>query len=102
LPKERVEFLKLLKQNPNYFGTLPNSNLPVVEGKKLDTTYEELKCIGLYPEANFLEAVLQVKLPFGFLGDLCTGAAKSTSAFILTGTATATSSTSTRMQASHP
>jgi hypothetical protein len=76
VPRERVEFLELVEKNPNYFGTLAGSTLPVVEGKKYDTTFEELKCIGLYPEANFLEAVLQVKLPYGFLGDLCTGGSR--------------------------
>jgi hypothetical protein len=71
LERERIEFLELLKQNPNYFGTLPISELQPVNPIKCDTRYEELKCIGLYPEENFLEAILEVKLPFGFLGDLC-------------------------------
>lgn len=69
--RERAEFLELLKQNPNYFGTLPISDLQPVNPIKGDTRYEELKCIGLYPEANFLEAILEVKLPYGFGGDLC-------------------------------
>jgi hypothetical protein len=69
--KERTEFLELLKHNPNYFGTLPISELKVVNPIKYDTRFEELKCIGLYPERNFLEAILQVKLPYGFLGNLC-------------------------------
>ena len=69
--KERLRFLELVKQNPNYFGTLPISDLQPVNPIKSDTRYEELKCIGLYPERNFLEAILQVKLPYGFLGDLC-------------------------------
>ncbi len=71
IEKERTQFLELLKQNPNYFGTLPISNLEPVNPIKCDTRYEELKCIGLYPEDNFLEAILEVKLPYGFLGDLC-------------------------------
>jgi hypothetical protein len=70
--KERTHFLKLIKENPNYFDTLPISEIQPVNPIKCDTSYEELKCIGLYPEANFLEAVLLVKLPYGFLGDLCT------------------------------
>jgi hypothetical protein len=69
--KERLEFLELLKANPNYFGTLPISDLQPVNPIKYDTRYEELKCIGLYPEQDFLEAILEVKLPYGFLGDLC-------------------------------
>lgn len=71
LEKERGQFLELLKQNPNYFGTLPISELKPVTLMQSDTRYEELKCIGLYPERNFLEAVLEIKLPYGFLGDLC-------------------------------
>ncbi|MEX2262501.1 MAG: hypothetical protein WD696_11155 [Bryobacteraceae bacterium] len=69
--RERAQFLELLKANPNYFGTLPISDLQPVNPIKGDTRYEELKCIGLYPERNFLEAILEVKLPYGFLGDLC-------------------------------
>jgi len=73
LEKERVEFRELLDQNPNYFGTLPNSQLKPVKPIQYDTRYEELECIGLYPERDFLEAILQVKLPSGFSGDLCSG-----------------------------
>ncbi len=69
--KERTQFLELLEQNPNYFGNLPISELKPVNPIKSDTRYEELCCIGLYPERDFLEAIIQVKLPFGFLGDLC-------------------------------
>ncbi|MGH9664101.1 MAG: hypothetical protein ACRD9L_06740, partial [Bryobacteraceae bacterium] len=69
--KERLAFLELLDKNPNYFGTLENSDLKAVNPVKYDTSYEELECIGLYPERNFLEAVLQVKRPYGFLGGLC-------------------------------
>jgi hypothetical protein len=69
--KERVQFLELLKQNPNYFGTLPISDLKPIYPMKCDTRYEELKCIGIYPEEDFLEAILHIKLPFGFLGNLC-------------------------------
>jgi hypothetical protein len=70
--RERVEFLALVNKNPNFFGTLAGSTLKPVKLMKFNTRYEELKCIGLYPEENFLEAILEVKLPYGFLGDLCT------------------------------
>ncbi|HNS52042.1 MAG TPA: hypothetical protein PKO09_12775 [Anaerolineae bacterium] len=69
--KERLHFLEILKENPNSFGTLPKSDLQVALPKQYDTTYEELRCVGLYPERDYLEAVLKVKLPFGFLTDLC-------------------------------
>jgi hypothetical protein len=75
-PEERTRFLELVEKNPNYFGTVPDAGLAPGQEKQFDTTFEELKCIGLLPEANFLEALLQVKLPFGFLGDLCTGGSK--------------------------
>lgn len=68
---ERAQFLELLKKNPNHFGTLPISDIDPIYPLKCNTRYEELNCIGLYPEDNFLEAILQVKLPYGFLGDLC-------------------------------
>ena len=71
LERKRVEFAEVLEKNPNYFGTLPTSTLQPVEPTEFDTTFEELRCIGLYPERDFLEAILEVKLPFGFLGDLC-------------------------------
>ncbi len=36
-----------------------------------DTKYEELGCIGLDPAMEALVGVLQVKLPYGYCGDLC-------------------------------
>ncbi len=101
LEKERVEFKKLIDKNPNYFGSISKSaeknlimkavkQLPTKTTKTLlsmltidpnllvpvspynqKTTYEELKCVGLYPESDLLEAVIEVKLPYGFNGDLC-------------------------------
>ncbi len=67
----RAEFHALLAENPNFFGSAPGAPLAANTEKKFDTTYEELKCIGLDPLHNNLEAVFQVKLPFGFNGDLC-------------------------------
>jgi hypothetical protein len=73
---ERAKFTELLKANPNYFGTVEGSALQVVKPQESDTSYEELRCIGLYPEQNFLEAVIDVKRPYGFNGDLCSGGSK--------------------------
>ncbi len=67
----RTEFLKLLAENPNFFGTAPASSLPPSAPKEFDTSFEELKCLGLYPEENLLEAIFEVKLPIGFDGPLC-------------------------------
>ncbi len=36
-----------------------------------DTSYEELRCVGLYPEGDLLEAVLTVKKSSGYSGSLC-------------------------------
>jgi len=36
-----------------------------------DTSYEELRCVGLYPETDLLEAVLTVKASTGYSGPLC-------------------------------
>jgi hypothetical protein len=36
-----------------------------------DTSYEELRCVGLYPEAGLIEGVITVKKPTGFSGPLC-------------------------------
>jgi hypothetical protein len=36
-----------------------------------DTSYEELRCVGLYPESDLLEAVLTVKASMGYSGRLC-------------------------------
>ena len=100
--EERFEFNSLIMQNPNYFGSISESqdkdeilnaiyNLPQqtvesllpkitidpdwlvpVKPMQYNTTYEELKCVGLHPEDDLLEAVIEVKLPYGFNGDLCT------------------------------
>jgi len=37
-----------------------------------DTTYEQLMCIGFDPSLNLLSATIEVKLPDGFNGGLCT------------------------------
>ncbi len=71
IEKERLEFRKLLSENVNYFGTHPETKLDVVKPMKGNTNYEELRCIGLYPEQDLLEAVFDVKLPHGFGGPLC-------------------------------
>src|SRR5260221_13464241 len=72
LRKERLEIHKLLANNPNYFGTLSESDLPVEQPIKFNTIYEELTCVGLWPERNLLEATIAVKQPLGFLGGMCT------------------------------
>jgi hypothetical protein len=70
-PKERTQFRQLLLANPNYFGTLAESDLPVVSAMEGNTTYEEITCVGYQPQFKRLEAVVHVKLPFGYGGGLC-------------------------------
>lgn len=69
--KERLEFTKLLAQNPNYFGNLPASDLPVVKEMAGNTTFEELTCVGFDPDRDTLEATVAVNLANGYGGDLC-------------------------------
>lgn len=71
--KERAELKALLAGNPNYFGTAPGSRLKAVTKVKANTKYEEIRCIGFYPELDLLEAIIDVKLPYGYNGTLCNG-----------------------------
>jgi len=68
----RTNFKDLIATNPNYFGNLPNSDKPIVSPLSYDTQYEQLIAIGFNPVLNVLEATIEVKLSYGFLGDLCT------------------------------
>ncbi len=62
-------------------SALVELGLPVAEiddliGKLLlptdgDTSFEELRCVGLYPENDLIEAVLTVKKSSGYSGQLC-------------------------------
>lgn len=71
LHKQRLAFTKLIGENPNYFGNLVDSKLPIVKKVIGNTTYEELTCVSFSPERDMLEATIEVKLPYGFSGDLC-------------------------------
>ena len=52
---------------PAELGELVGKFFPV-DG---DTSYEELRCVGLYPESDLLEGVLTVKASSGYSGPLC-------------------------------
>ncbi|MCW4045311.1 MAG: hypothetical protein NWE94_07340 [Candidatus Bathyarchaeota archaeon] len=71
IEKERIDFKKLILKNPNYFNTFPELKIKPVTPMKSNTKYEELTCIGFYPETDLLEAIIQIKLPYGYNGDLC-------------------------------
>ncbi len=68
---ERLNFRSLLLTNPNYFGNVKQSPFKAVVSMSGNTTYEELACIGFRPQQNLLNAVVYIKLPYGFLGGIC-------------------------------
>ena len=76
LELSRVRFRTLLAGNPNYFGTLKDSQLgelfKAVEEKQSDIRYEEIGCVSYSPELDRLEATIVVKQPFGYSGGPCT------------------------------
>lgn len=69
--KERAEFKKLIIENPNYFSGLLKSPFKAVKKIVGNTKYEELTCIGFNPDLNMLDATVQIKLSYGYGGDLC-------------------------------
>lgn len=71
IEKERLEFKQLLLKNPNYFGTAQSSAFKPVKKIAGNTKYEELTCIGFNPTQDLLEATVQIKLPYGYGGKLC-------------------------------
>jgi hypothetical protein len=72
IENERANFRTLLLKNPNHFGTLPNLGFKAVKAMSQNRDYEELTCIGLHPEGNRLQAVVNIKRPFGYDGGTCT------------------------------
>lgn len=71
LELERRQFKTLLLKNPNYFGSFPDFKIEPVKPMKLNSKYEEIRCVGFYPEEDLLEAIIDVKLPYGYKGSLC-------------------------------
>src|SRR5215470_9410096 len=69
--KERLQFKRLLGQNPNYFGNFPESPFPPVKKIVGNTSYEEITCVGYNLDKLQLEATVQIKRPTGYGGDLC-------------------------------
>ena len=72
IEKERASFKSLILGNPNYFGTWPAVGGKVVKLMSQKTTYEELTCLGLHPQGERLEAVVNIKRASGFGGGTCT------------------------------
>jgi len=71
IENEREQFTKLLAVNPNHFGNLATSKLSAVLQMSGNVKYEEITCVGYNPDLDRLEAVVQIKLSFGYKGDLC-------------------------------
>lgn len=69
--KDRIQFKSLLLENPNYFGTAPDTKFKAVKKVSYNTFFEEMTCVGLYPEQDLLEAVIKIKRSYGYGGDLC-------------------------------
>jgi len=62
VPRERTHFNLLLLTNPDFLAKSAISN----------TTYEQLECVGLNPDLDLLDAVVQIKQNNGYGGDVCT------------------------------
>jgi hypothetical protein len=68
---ERADFKTLVLKNPNYFGNMPDLGFPPVKVMNQKTTYEELTCVGLHPEGNKLQGVVNIKRHSGYGGGTC-------------------------------
>ena len=72
---QRIQFKQLVAVNPNYFGNVTDASLKAdykpVSSLSASTKYEQLVCVGLQSDEDLLEAVIEVKLPYGFRGSLC-------------------------------
>ncbi|WP_052665028.1 hypothetical protein [Nitriliruptor alkaliphilus] len=71
VPRERRQFRRLLRTNPNYFGTLADVPFKAVLAKQADDTYEELTCVGYEPRRAELEATFAQKRGPGYGGGPC-------------------------------
>lgn len=70
IEKERLQFRELIAKNPNYFGNETGSAFKAVQLLS-SSKYEEITCTGYNPDLDQLEAVVAIKLPFGYGGNLC-------------------------------
>ena len=68
---ERRQMKSLLANNPNYFGTFPDSGFDAVSNISGNIKYEELSCVGFNPDRNLVSATFQLKLPYGYGGNQC-------------------------------
>ena len=68
IENERANFKMLVLANPNHFGNMPNLGFPEIKAMTENTTYEELTCLGLHPQGEKLQAVVNIKKHFGYAG----------------------------------
>ncbi len=68
---EQRSIRSLRRTNPKYFGKLPILRLRPKSIKKNNTKYEELRCVGFFPQRDELQATVDIKLPKGYGGNLC-------------------------------
>ena len=72
LERARRTYLANLLINENYFGGVEGSDLPAVYPVQGNTLWEQLTCVGYNPRAARLDAIVHIKRPTGYEGDLCT------------------------------
>ena len=85
VPNERLKFRALVLANPNYFGNIEVSQFPPVLSIALNTTYEEIGCVGFQPQFNRLDAVIYVNQPSGYGGGVCSNGTPEYVRFYLSG-----------------
>jgi hypothetical protein len=69
--KTRTAFRSLIAGNPNYFGSLPESDFKIVKAMASNTSFEALTSVGYNPATRRLYATFEVRKPTGYSGDLC-------------------------------
>jgi len=74
--QQRNNFKAHIASNFNYFGNITKSNFKSVITIQYDTTFEELKCVGLQPSLDRLEAVVYIKQQAGYGGNVCTSGSR--------------------------
>lgn len=72
IENERANFKALVLKNPNYFGNMPELEFSPVKPLSKVTTYEQLTCLGLHPEGERLQGVVNLKRHNGYGGGPCT------------------------------
>lgn len=65
---EKLSIKELTHVRENFLAKVFTSELPKVQNI---TYWEELTCLGYYPELSELEAVVSIKRPTGYCGGLC-------------------------------